>query len=294
MPVVLALTACAVCFAAGALIALHMAGGELRRMARFLSKRDRMGNGRLTVELPGRTFGELAEAVNGELDAMQEERIEARRYREEFQRELASLSHDVRTPLMGAKGRMQLARGEEDAEARAAHLDAAAARLDDVEALLDQLFDYARANDPDVALDLAPVEVFPLVAHVLAGQYTGLGQAGLEPDVSFEDEGFSVEADAHALSRMVENIVANAVRYGVGERLGVRQRGRELAFSNRVADPHAIDAARLFDRFYRADGARVGKGSGIGLAVVASLAAAQGFEAFAELAGDELTVGIRF
>ena len=50
----------------------------------------------------------------------------------------------------------------EDAEAaRLRRLAAAEARLDDMRALLDQLFAYAQANDPDLALDLRPVACCP-------------------------------------------------------------------------------------------------------------------------------------
>lgn len=89
---------------AGAGIAWFACGREVRRMARFLRERDARSNARLTVEAPGRSFAELASAVNGQLDAAQEERVAARRQQQEFQRDLASLSHDIRTPLMGAKG----------------------------------------------------------------------------------------------------------------------------------------------------------------------------------------------
>ena len=71
--------------------------------------------------------------------------------RDRFQRDLASLSHDIRTPLMGAKGYLRLAQDEGDEAGRDRRLAAAEARLDDMGALLDQLFAYAQANDPDLA-----------------------------------------------------------------------------------------------------------------------------------------------
>ena len=158
------------CLAVGAGIAALFFRRELRRMAGFLRGREARSNARMTVEAPGRAFAELAEAVNAQLDAAQQERLDGQRRQQEFQRDLASLSHDIRTPLMGAKGYLRLAQDEGDEVGRARRLAAAEARLDDMGALLDQLFAYAQANDPDLALDLAPVAVLPALADVLVGQ----------------------------------------------------------------------------------------------------------------------------
>ena len=134
---------------AGAGIVWLACGREVRRMARFLRERDVHSNARLTVEAPGRSFAELASAVNGQLDAAQEERVAARRQQQEFQRDLASLSHDIRTPLMGAKGYLRLAQDVgagfegvaeaagphvEDAEGTAEAERAAGPRAEDAEA----------------------------------------------------------------------------------------------------------------------------------------------------------------
>ena len=97
------------CLAVGAGAAALLFRRELRRMARFLRGRDARSNARMTVEAPGRAFAELAEAVNAQLDAAQRERLEGQRRQQEFQRDLSSLSHDIRTPLMGAKGYLRLA-----------------------------------------------------------------------------------------------------------------------------------------------------------------------------------------
>lgn len=263
---------------------------ELVRMVRFLRARDEEGSARVTVGLPLRALRELAAAVNEQLDAIQTERVRARRRSEGFRRELASLSHDIRTPLMGARGRLQLAVGEADAAERSEGIRAAAARLDDVERLLDQLFDYARASDPDLALATERVEVLPVVEHVLAGQFAQIEAAGLEPEVRFAEPGFAVEADRAALTRVLENVVSNAVRHGAPGPLAVSQRGGTLSVSNEVADPSAVDPERIFERFWRANGARSGEGAGIGLSVVASLCERMGFSASARLDGSRLTV----
>ena len=292
MTVVLAGLACGV---VGVALAALVYERQLRRLARSLRERDAHSNTRLTVEAPGRGFAELAAAVNGQLDAAQKERVEALRRQREFQRDLASLSHDVRTPLMGAKGYVRLAQdGRErpgDEEAVARHLAAAEARLDDMQALLDQLFAYAQASDPDLALDLRPVRVLPLLADVLVGHYPAFDERGWEPQVDFEDEALATDADPEALARIFENLVGNALRHGAST-LAVRQRGRVVTFANEVADPSALDVTRLFERFYRADASRSASGAGLGLAVSASLAEAMGMRLSARLEGRMLCIDL--
>ena len=292
MTVVLAGLACGV---AGVALAALVYERQLRRLARSLRERDAHSNTRLTVEAPGRGFAELAAAVNGQLDAAQKERVEALRRQREFQRDLASLSHDVRTPLMGAKGYVRLAQDARERpdgeETVARHLAAAEARLDDMGALLDQLFAYAQASDPDLALDLRPVRVLPLLADVLVGHYPAFDERGWEPQVDFEDEALATDADPEALARIFENLVGNALRHGTSA-LAVRQRGRTVAFANEVADPAAIDVERLFERFYRADASRSASGAGLGLAVSQSLAEAMGMRMTAHLEGNALIVEV--
>lgn len=280
-----------VCFAAGMVVAMLVYRKELRRMARVLRERDLRSNARLTVEAPGRAWTELAHAVNGQLDAAQEERLDNQRRQQEFQRDLASLSHDVRTPLMGAKGYLRLARDEEDEVGRMRRLEAAEARLDDMGTLLDQLFSYAQANDPGLELDARPVAVLPTLAGVLVGHYPAFDQRGWAPQVHFEDEALTVEADAEALTRIFENVVGNALRHGTSP-LVVEQRGRTVTFSNEVANPTSIDPSLLFERFYRADASRSTAGSGLGLAVAASLARGMSMRMAAHLEGATLCIDL--
>ncbi len=276
----------------GALLAGTRYLGELRRIARFLRGRDPQSNARVTAGgAPGVT--DLADAVNAELDRSAQAHIEALRHQQEFQRDLSALSHDIRTPLMGAKGYLQLARDEGDPVQRARHLDAAAARIDATTELLDQLFAYTKSTDPDLALKMEPVALEPFVEEILLGQYPAFEERGWEPQVTFENATVTLEADREALARILTNLVVNALRHGASAP-SIFQRtenGRVLlGISNTVEDPTAIDPDRLFDRFYQADSARGAKGSGLGLSVAANLARAMGMELSAELADNTLTI----
>ena len=266
---------------------------ELGRQARFLARRERLSNARLTCgsRLPGMVA--MVDAVNAEIDASDAERVAALRAADEFSRGLSALSHDVRTPLTGARGYLQLAREETDSARKDEQLAAADARLAAMSGLLDELFSYARAADPDTPLELGPVALRPVLEQVLLGHYPEFEARGWEPALDMEDSTIEVTADREALARIVENLVVNALRHGSGP-LAVRVRsvgeknGVVVEFSNPVADPSAIDVDRLFERFYRADASRSTAGSGLGLSVAAKLAEAQGMTLTAHLSGPNL------
>lgn len=266
---------------------------ELSRIARELARREAKGNGRVTLEVRSRGLVDLAGAINAELDRERDRRVADRAALESFQQDLASLSHDIRTPLAGAQGYLQLAQragAPGDAER---YTRAAVERLEAMRTLVDGLFEYAKAADPALALQLAPVALMPEVSEVLASSYPQFAARGWAPRIACADEGLCVLAEPAALARVLANLVNNALRYGTGapsiEIAGEGERVR-LGIANPVEHPEAIDATRLFDRFYKSDAARTGEGSGLGLAIVARLVHAMGGDVSAKIAGDVLTV----
>ena len=235
----------------------------------------------------------LARAVNAELDRERDRRVRDLADRGAFQQDLASLSHDIRTPLAGAQGYLQLARRTGDEAARARYTEQAIRRLGSMRELVDGLFDYAKAADPGFAPELVPVALMPAVSDVLVSFYPQFTARGWEPRIDCADEDARVLADAPSLARALANLVNNALRYGSGAPgISVRGRGSEIrvTMSNPVERPGDIDAARLFDRFYKSDAARTGEGSGLGLAIVARLVEAMGGTVSARVEGDELAI----
>ncbi|MDY2778174.1 MAG: HAMP domain-containing sensor histidine kinase [Collinsella sp.] len=273
----------------GALIAVATYATELHRVARFIDERSRGGSSPLTVGNRAPGIVELASAINDELDRNANARVEALRHQQEMQRDLAALSHDIRTPLMGAKGHLQLARDERDEAARERRVDTAIERIDATAALLDQLFSYTRASDPDLVIDLISVDPLPIVENVLLAHYPDFEERGWQPELEGTRKQHALMADPEALERIVENLVTNALRHGSGSPSIAVGEGGSITMTNPVADPEHIEVDRLFERFYRADGARGAGGTGLGLATAARLAEAQDLVLEARLEGDRLS-----
>lgn len=264
----------------GALIAAALYATELKRIDTFLRTRNKHSNARVTAGTPAPGIHELASVINDGLEETSRERIEALRSQEEFQRDLSALSHDIRTPLTGAKGYLQLALDETDDDVRTHHLDAAAARIDSTTELLDALFAYTKSTDPDLSLTPEVVEVETAIEQALLAHYPEFEARGWEPHVSCAKDA-TIFADRDALARIFDNLIVNALRHGADAPcVSVSSQGgvARIEFANAVAPGTQIDADRLFDRFYQADSARNSSGSGLGLAIAANLARAMGME----------------
>lgn len=266
---------------------------ELRSIARFLVDRDTLSNTRVTVSVHTRGFVRLGQAINRQIDRHQGERIAAEENKRDLRRGLTYLSHDIRTPLSGAQGYAQLLADEQDETERARYLDVVERRLDDVSGLLDQLYAYAQVQDPDYRIERERVDVSQVLVESLASLYALFKERGWTPDIQLADEPLIALSDGDSLGRIFRNLVVNALRYG-SEAPRIVQEGTAITFSNRVADPEAIDAERLFERFYQGDAARAGEGSGLGLAIVAQLAKALDIKLAARLEGDVLSISLEF
>lgn len=284
---------------AGALITTAAYAPELRRISRLLdARRDgrASANARITMGAHAPGVAELAEAINRELDCAMRSHIDGMRAQRDFQRDLSALSHDIRTPLTGAKGYLQLAADEADPALKRRRIDAAVERINRTSELLDALFSYTKASDPDLVLNAEPIDMREIVEQCLLGHYPDFERLGWEPVVTGTGAPRITEADRQAMGRIVENLVANALRHGSGApelRIATAPEQTILSISNPIDRPDELDVEHLFDRFYRADSARRGGGSGLGLATSAKLAEAMGMSLEAKVDRGRLTIELR-
>lgn len=263
---------------------------QMRALAGALAVRGRDLR-RVRLRFPTRAARALAQEANGLIDEADAARLKAAEERRELQRNLATFSHDVRTPLAGAQGYLQLYAVAESDEERSECVAAAIERLGVMRVLVDQLFEYAKAASDDRELAREPVDVADVLGECLAELYPSFVERGWAPEVA-ADEAVEVLADREALTRIVENVLGNCLRHGSGApRIELRgENGFALSISNEAEGLETLDASRLFERFYRGDAARSTGGSGLGLSIAADLARAMGMSLEATVADGRFTV----
>lgn len=269
---------------------------QVRGLSEQLKDLEPGSNQRLTCSVRDRNILSLCRLVNTYIDSQQKLVLQAREAEEELKYTIASVSHDIRTPLTGASGYMQMAEKTEDPDKRKEYCRIVRGRLKDLEQLLDQLFLYTKLTSQEISLQMEPVSLFPLVCEVLTGFYGKFQEQNREPSLDFQEEAIQIQGDSSQLKRVLGNLVSNSLSYGLGT-LFIVQKGNTLTFSNKVKDPESIDPDQMFARFYRGDPSRnASKGShaGLGLSIARELTQAMGGKIEARLHEDILEIVLTF
>ena len=279
-----------------------LAGWAVRRSLRPLVGVERTAEaiaaGNLRVRVPAadpRTeVGSLATSFNVMVDrfesaysAQQRSEVEARASEGRMRQFVADASHELRTPLTSIRGFAELFR--QGAARDPEQLGRVLRRIEDEAArmglLVEDLLLLARL-DQARPLRQEPVDVLSVatdVVHAAATVHAGTHAVHLDADAA---AGLPVVVgDDARLHQVLSNLVGNAVAHTpAGTRVDVRVRRIEHDVVVEVHDdgpgmPPEV-AARVFERFYRADASRTRAGtttgSGLGLSIVAAIVAAHG------------------
>lgn len=256
-----------------ALIAVLVASTVTRRIRRLRDAAEQIAEGDLDARADvsgGGEIEELAEAFNTMADRVQGV--------VESQRGFAGdASHQLRTPLTALRLRLdRAAELMDDEEPAVEQVDAARDEIDRLQRLVDGLLVLARADNREQ--QTAPVDI----ARVAADRVEAWQPLADERSVTItlDAPGMAVaHAVASAAEQIVDNYLDNALEaVPEGGLIVVAVRGDQGSVVLTVDDSGpglpAEDRERAFDRFWR--GSQDGSGSGLGLAVVASLARAGG------------------
>ena len=299
---------------AGALV-LALAGGwwlvrlGLRPLEDVERTADSIAAGNLDQRVPGADdtteVGRLARALNVMLERIESAfsaRLASEARLQESDRHLrqfvADASHELRTPIAAVAAYAELF--ERGASERPTDLPrvltgirAETARM---ERLVDDLLTLARL-DEGAPLQIIPTELVSLCADAV---HTATTVGPLWPVIFTAAHPVEVLGDPTRLRQVVDNLLANVRAHtppGTKATVHVDQVGTEARIVVRDSGPGmpSEGAARVFERFYRADSARdrAHGGTGLGLSIVSAIVTAHGGTVSAtSVPGQGLTVTV--
>lgn len=191
------------------------------------------------------------------------------------QRFVSDVSHELRTPLttvrMAAEVLFDARHDFDPVNKRSAEL--LYNQVERFQSLLSDLLEISRFDAGVAMLDAEPEDILQVIAHVIEGAAPVAAEYGSELILRAPAGGIVVEMDSRRIDRILRNLILNAVEHGEGKPVTITVAANQTAVGVAVRD-HGIgmtpmEAARVFDRFWRADPARARTtgGSGLGLSI---------------------------
>lgn len=264
---------------------------QMKRMADILENTPAWSNQRLYSGLQTKTCSRLCNAINRRLEETQQNQINAEDAQRELKYLIASISHDIRTPLTSAMGYLQLIKNGTDERKMQEYQEVIERKLFDLNGMLDNLFLYSKLANDAVKIECNKIDICQVICEVLLGFEYQLSNTGIVPEIVFFEQSCFVLAEMEAVKRVCRNLIENALLYGKGD-LKIVQKNNTISFSNHIEEAMSIDIKTIFSRFYRSDTARNSAHSGLGLAIVEQLVSQMGGTVEAELKKNYLTITI--
>lgn len=254
----------------------------------------------LKLYAPQREMEELLVTLNQTLEKVRGERIFYEKQEREFQRQLEDISHDLRTPLTSIQGYLKLIDRESLDSEEQEYLEVVLRRSAHLQHLINQFYEFTTLVSGNFKMELHRVDLARMCREQVLGYYQQLEDAGIEVRIHIPEKPVFIRADEDALSRIIGNLLQNAVRY-TKRRLEVEVREAEgeeavtaqsaaaerrkesvLICANDAENLTGEDVRRMFDRFYTGNRARSQGGTGLGLAISRQLAEQMGGSMTAE------------
>jgi len=253
------------------------------------------GNLQEDIKLDGSSaIRELAENINL-IKAGYKEILENGVHNEKLKTELISnVSHDLKTPLTSIINYVNILKSEDITdEEREEYLLILEKKSFKLKILIEDLFEMSKINSGKIKLNRELIDILSLI-HQGIGEYSTLYE---EKNISFkvttEEDAIYMELDGKMMSRALENIIINALKYSLNNtrvyiNIKLEDDYVKIGVKNIANYEMDFNEEEMFERFARGDKSRNSKvdGSGLGLAITKSIVELHGGEAQIKKEGD--------
>lgn len=188
-----------------------------------------------------------------------------------------AMAHDLKSPLMAISGYAENLKDHVHTEKREHYAEAITDSVRYMNGIISNVLDLAKLEEGNIKFEKEPIELME-VARELAKRY----QPELEKKkVSLEIKGeCRVQGNRQLLTQALDNLISNSVKYTppVGSIIAEGS-GSRFSIQNDSSEQPGVAPEALLQPFVKGDNSRGNlRGSGIGLAIVKSIADLHGFE----------------
>ena len=231
-----------------------------------------------------RTLMDLCGQINRLLLDRQKMKSDFRRQELSSKKMLSNISHDIKTPLTVILGYLEIMRLDHGDDETLRKVEAKAQQVVD---LINQFFTLAKLEAGDTPIEISRININELCRESILSFYDILSGKDFTVDISIPEKEIGVLGEKDAVSRILSNLISNAVRYGSdGKYIGLILREDEhhvyIDITDKGKGIEKAFARNVFERLYTMEDSRNRKiqGNGLGLTIAKNLANQLGGDIF--------------
>lgn len=248
-------------------------------------------NALIDISSGDRYMRSLANAINIQLRKLRKERHRFQQGDLELKEAVTNISHDLRTPLTAICGYLDLLEKEDKSEKVEKYLDQIADRAEALKQLTEELFRYSVVASTN-NYSKEKTDLRHKLEEAVVSFYGAMKQKGITPEISIPETRIERFLDPSAVNRIFSNIISNAVKYSDGDFSVTMESDGKIIFANTAKGLSAVDAGKLFNRFYTVETGR--RSTGLGLSIAKLLTERMGGTIRSEYKDSRLYIIVHF
>lgn len=273
----------------GKVVSMRKSAKEIEK--RYCSALSTDTNALIAVSCGDSRMRKLVQTINGELKNIRAERLRCQRGDNELKETISNISHDLRTPLTAVCGYLELLEREEMSDDAHRYVETIGSRITALKALTEEFFRYS----VDVSVHELKKERVSLnraVEESIISYAAAMERKGIVPEIAIPEESIFRTLDPTALSRILGNLISNAIKYSDGDlRIALESTGK-ITFSNRARGLDSVTAGKLFHRFFTVETG--GESTGLGLSIARLLTERMNGTIDSQFFNGYLTISLNF
>lgn len=263
-----------------------LSDGILKPLKELNHAAEMISSGDLEYEMTYKKDDEIGKFCN-EFDKMRlrlkESLIKQVEFEHSRQQLIASVSHDLKTPLTSIQGYVELLGDDivEDPETQKAYLNIIRSKSEQLNHLIDDLFTFSRINLDEFHIELSPIDSRSLFEFMLSEKEMDFQEKSILLIIERPIPSVLLSVDAPRLHQVLDNLISNAEKF-TKSTIRIYTRVMPGVFEwfvedNGIGIPQE-DLGRIFEHFYKVDKSRTysSRGTGLGLAICKQIVEAHG------------------
>ncbi len=215
---------------------------------------------------------------------------------------ISNVSHDLKTPLTSIINYVNILKNEDiTEEERKEYLLILEKKSLKLKSLIEDLFEMSKINSGKIKLNKEKLDIVALIYQEVGEFGTLYEEKGISFVVNSEEEAIYMDFDGKLISRALENLIVNALKYSMSNTrvyIDIEKSVDYITIAIKNIANYEMDFnnEEIFERFARGDKSRNSKveGSGLGLAITKSIVELHGGKIKIEREGDMFKIFLHF